>query len=78
MTDNLNGLLVAVCQDAIYEYGLEYGEVMHLVESILLEQLLIKHKFNVSKLARNSGLSRATIRTRLKEHFGDKYFRDAE
>lgn len=55
-----------------------YTEALSVLEATYLKDLMESTKYNQSKTAKIMGLSRGTLRTKLREHFGTAYFRDAE
>lgn len=59
-------------------YGTSYTQAKQELEKSWLEQTIKDCKYNQSKTAKVLGMSRGTLRTRLKEYFGNKYFRDSE
>lgn len=55
-----------------------YKEAQHKLESYWLQKTMQQCKYNQSKAAKKMEISRGTLRAKLKEHFGDLYFRDSE
>ena len=51
-----------------------YRSVMNKIEPILLELVLDFTGYNQSRTAKILGLSRSTLRAKLDQHFGNKYF----
>lgn len=64
----------------IIEIDLDDGYQNNLAtfEKAVLENVMAQVKYNQSKAAKKLGLSRGTLRVKLKEHFGNLYFRDEE
>lgn len=50
-----------------------YRLVMEQVEEPLFEIVMDRYRYNQSKAANALGMSRGTLRTKLKQHFKDKY-----
>ena len=48
------------------------------LEKQSLRHIMRSTKYNQSKAANKMGISRGTLRTKLKEYFGTEYFRDSE
>lgn len=57
---------------------LSYEDALATLEAAYLEKTMKDTKYNQSRAAIKMGLSRGTLRTKLREHFGSLYFRDAE
>ena len=69
-----------IVQDRLYENCDKndsdmYGKIIDEVEAALLRSVLLFNKNNQSKAAKQLGLSRGTLRTKLRKHFGDTYVR---
>ena len=52
-----------------------YALVMEAIEPALFKEVLKFSRYNQSEAARCLGLSRGTLRTRLKAYFGETYIR---
>lgn len=50
-----------------------YDMVLEQVEAPLLQATMEASKFNQSRAAKTLGLSRGTLRTKLRKYFGDRY-----
>lgn len=50
-----------------------YNMVLEQVEKPLLEKIMVYTRNNQSKAANILGISRGTLRTKLKRYFGDRY-----
>ena len=50
-----------------------YKEYIEELEKVLFENFLQANRYNVAKTARELGISRGMLQTKLKEYFGDKY-----
>jgi DNA-binding protein Fis len=48
------------------------------LEKVWIEKTMHECKYNQSKAALRLEMSRGSLRSKLAEHFGDKYFRDSE
>jgi len=55
--------------------SIQIGEFAECVEKSLLDLTMEICGYNQSRAAMALGLSRGCFRTKLKQHFGDKYFR---
>ena len=62
-----NALCIKMAPDHDTTQGLKY------LEKTYLEHIFIKNKYNQSATASALGISRGTLRTKLKQYFGDKY-----
>lgn len=58
--------------------GTSYKKLIDLVEKVSLETLLLKNRFNQSKVATKMGISRGGLRIKMKKYFGNKYFRTGD
>lgn len=56
-----------------FNEGDEIYKMLEKAESSIIEHVLKDSKYNQSATARKLGVSRMTVRTRLKTYFGDKY-----
>lgn len=59
--------------ESIKSLELDPVVVKQLVENEILESIMLGVRYNQSKAAKLYGVSRGTLRTVLKERFGDKY-----
>lgn len=48
------------------------------LERVWIEKTMQDCKYNQSKAAKRLDMSRGSLRMKLKEHFGNRYFRDSE
>jgi Fis family transcriptional regulator len=55
-----------------------YQENLKKFEASWLKKVMHSTKYNQSKAAIKMGWSRGTLRGKLKEHFGNEYFRDSD
>lgn len=66
-------LLSADVLESIKTLELDPALIKSVVESEILEALMVGVRYNQSKAAKLYGVSRGTIRTELKSRFGTKY-----
>jgi Fis family transcriptional regulator len=57
---------------------LTYQDALNDLERTWLKKIMEQTKYNQSKAAKLLGMSRSTIRVKLREHFGEEYFRGTE
>jgi DNA-binding protein Fis len=55
-----------------------YANAKIMFEKHWLERTMQECRYNQTKAAKRMGMSRGCLRTKLKEHFGNSYFRDIE
>ena len=54
-------------------FGYNYDIIMKRVEADLLEFAMMQTQYNQSKAAKSLGISRGSLRSKLKEYFGNQY-----
>ena len=63
----------AAVLEAVSKREVDTTVVMRVIEKEVLQAVMKSAKYNQSKAAKLFGVSRGTMRTKLKEHFGDEY-----
>lgn len=77
LLNNHNEMTLGRSESIVFLDDDTLGSMLQRAEKRIYEIAIKRCKGNQSAAARALGVSRATLRTRLKEYFGDKYFRDA-
>jgi len=62
----------------IHLSGIRLEESLKVVEALVFEHAIEAARFNQSKAARLLGVSRGTLRAKLKEHFPGKFIDEEE
>lgn len=60
------------------ELGMNMGQILGELEKEVLETAIKTSRYNQTKAAKKLGISRGSFRSKLREHFGNKYFSNAE
>lgn len=60
----------------ILESHLREKDWLNICEEKVIEHVLKECRYNQSRTAKKLNLSRGCLRTKLKQYFGDKYFRN--
>lgn len=74
--NKLNFKKITTNQSLILSSNIELGSILEEAERLVIKLSIERCKRNQSICAKALGISRGTLRTKLRKYFGDEYFRD--